>query len=61
MITDEIVEAIDVMIGLCSNGAQMLGMASVREMLCDFDVVTWSSMSCDERKDWLVEFLSCPR
>lgn len=59
MITDEIVEAIDTMISLCSEYNQALGMASIREMLCDLDVDTWVSMSKDNRKDWLVGFLSC--
>ena len=59
MITDEIVEAMDAMIDLCSDKKQALGMASIREMLCDIDVDTWPSMSEDERKEWLAGFLSC--
>jgi len=59
MITDEIVEAIDAMIDLCSDRKQALGMASVREMLCDLDVDNWPSMSENERKEWLAGFLSC--
>ena len=58
MITDEIVEAMDLMIGLCSDRSQAMGMDAMREMLCDLDVDNWPSMNKEERKEWLISFLN---
>ena len=62
MVTDEIVDAIDMMIEICSDEKQALGMKSVREMLCDFDEGCWL---CMERPtdcyEWLEQYLSCKR
>lgn len=59
MITEDIVFAIDDMINLCSDSNQALGMASIREMLCDFDADQWASMNADQQKEWLAGYLSC--
>ena len=59
MITDAIVEAMDMMIDMCSNKQQALGMASIREMLCDFDEITW--IDTEDKEGWLEQFLSCVR
>ena len=62
MITDEVLDAIDMLIEICSNKEQALGMKSVREMLCDFDQGGWL---CMERPsdcyEWLENYLSCKR
>lgn len=59
MITDEIVEAMDLMISLCSDRNQAMGMDAMREMLCDLNVDNWPSMNQAERKKWLAGFLNC--
>lgn len=59
MITDEIVEAMDMMIELCSDRTQAMGMDAMREMLCDLDVDNWPSMSQEERQKWIASFLNC--
>lgn len=62
MLTDEMVDAIDIMIDLCSSKEQALGMASVREMLCDFDEANWIDIvDTPECHDWLANYLSCKR
>lgn len=60
MITDEIVEAIDTMIEMCSNEEQAKGMKSIREMLCDFPA-DWNWESESEYREWLSGYLSCER
>ena len=57
MITDEIVEAIDMLIELCSNDQQVKGMNLIREMLCDFDDLQWMQMDQSERNKWLEQYL----
>lgn len=59
MITDVIIGAVDSMIDLCSDTNQALGMASIREMLCDIEEDNWISLSEKERIEWLSSFLSC--
>lgn len=62
LITEEIVNAIDMMAEMCSNEAQAAAMRSVREMLCDFDAALWSRIdSPAEAYDWLEQFLPCKR
>ena len=62
MITDEVMDAIDMMIEICSNDEQVKGMKSIREMLADFDESGWL---CTENPadyyEWLEQFLSCER
>lgn len=59
MITDAIVEAMDMMIDMCSSEEQAKGMKSIREMLCDFDEITW--IDTENKTEWLEQFLSCAR
>lgn len=62
MITDEIMDAIDMLIEICSNEEQAKGMKSVREMLADFDGGGWLCMvEPSECYEWLEHYLSCPR
>lgn len=62
MVTDEMLDAIDMMIEICSNEEQVKGMASVREMLCDFSENGWLCLyEPSECYDWLENYLSCKR
>lgn len=56
MITDEIINAIDLLIELCSGKEQKSGMESLKEMLMDFDNDEWLNMTEAERCEWLKEF-----
>lgn len=57
MITEEIVFAMDDMIGLCTDEGQKKGMTALREMLCDWDESQWDSMDESQRKNWLSGYL----
>ena len=60
MITDEIMESIDMLIEICSNKEQVKGMKSVREMLADFDESVWiNTKNPSDRHEWLSQYLSC--
>ncbi len=59
MITDEIVDAMDALIDLCSDDEQQKGMDAMREMLCDWSEETWNPMTEKERKAWLSGYLHC--
>lgn len=62
MITDEIMDAIDMMIEICSNEEQAKGMEAVREMLGDFCEGAWLCMvNPSECYEWLERYLLCPR
>lgn len=62
MITDKIMEAIDMMIDICSDEEQAKGMSSIREMLADYDEDNWSDLDdCGVREEWLEQFLSCEK
>ena len=62
MVTDEMMDAIDMLIELCSNEEQKIGMKSVREMLADFDEGEWlSTERPSDCYDWLEQYLSCQR
>lgn len=56
MITDEIIDAIDLLIEMCSGKEQKNGMESVKEILMDFDNDKWLNMTESERREWLKEF-----
>lgn len=56
MITDEIVEAIDMMIEVCGDAEHRKGMDSIREMLCDFDVTAWMAADEEEKESWIKRF-----
>jgi hypothetical protein len=61
MVTDEIMDAIDMLIHLCSDESQKKGMCSVREMLADFDENGWlNTENPSECYEWLEQYLSCP-
>ncbi|EHF00005.1 hypothetical protein [Enterocloster citroniae] len=62
MVTDEMMDAIDKLIEICSDEEQAKGMKSVREMLADFDEAGWlcTKRSSDCYK-WLEGYLSCER
>lgn len=62
MVTDEMMDAIDMLIELCSNEEQKKGMKSVREMLADFDENGWlNTERPSDCYDWLEQYLSCRR
>jgi len=62
MITDEIMDAIDMLIEICSSEEQIKGMRSVREMLGDFDEGGWLCMpEPSECYEWLEQYLRCER
>ena len=62
MITDEIMDAIEMMIEICSNEEQAKGMEAVKEMLGDFEEGGWLSMvNPSERYEWLEQYLACDR
>lgn len=62
MVTDEMMDAIDMLIEICSNEEQKKGMESVREMLVDFDEGGWlNTERPSDCYDWLEQYLSCRR
>lgn len=62
MITDEVMDAIEMMIEICSNEEQAKGMESVKEMLGDFVQDGWLSMvNPAECYEWLEQYLACDR
>ena len=62
MVTDEMMDAIDMLIEICSNSEQAKGMESVREMLRDFCEEGWLCMeNPSDCYDWLEQYLSCRR
>lgn len=62
MVTDEMMDAMDMLIEICSDEKQKKGMETIRGMLADFDEGVWL---CTERPsdcyDWLEQYLSCRR
>lgn len=62
MVTDEMMDATNMLIELCSNEEQKKGMKSVKEMLADFDEGGWlSTERPSDCYDWLEQYLSCRR
>jgi len=59
MINDTLVEALDLMIDQCSDEQQALGMASMKEFICDFCESDWTPLSSDEKRERLKRYLSC--
>lgn len=60
MITDELLDAIDMLIEICGSPEQTKVMKSVREMLCDFDETNWKNTERpSDCYDWLSQYLSC--
>lgn len=56
MITDEIIDTIDMLIEMCGSKEQKNGMESVKEMLMDFDDHEWLNMEESERREWVKEY-----
>ena len=62
MVTDEMMDAIDMLIEICGSEEQAKGMKSVREMLADFDEGGWLCMeNPSDCYEWLEQYLSCKR
>lgn len=59
MITDAVIEAVDLAAASCSDDQQRLGILSIREMLCDFSEDEWTHMEEKDRAEWIAQFLSC--
>lgn len=60
MVNDEMMDAIDKLIEICSNKEQTKGMKSVREMLADFDEENWNDLGdSGAREEWSEQFLLC--
>ena len=59
MVTDEIMDAIDMLIEICDNEQQIKGMESIREMLTDFDECEWFMKNPSDCHEWLKQYLSC--
>lgn len=57
MITDQIMEAIDMMLELCEDEREAFGISALRDMLGDFDSDEWSLMSTTECRDWIKQYL----
>lgn len=59
MVTSNMIEAIDIIISLCSDKQQALGMISIREMLCDYEEGNYTTSTMQEKNEWLRGFMSC--
>ena len=57
MITDQIMEAIDMMVELCADEKMAIGMTALQEMLGDIDCDKWCLMSTSECLDWIKQYL----
>lgn len=57
MITDAVIEAIDLMAEMVNDRKELAGIMAVREMLCDFSEDDWITMSEKERKLFLEDYL----
>lgn len=58
MITDAIIEAIDLMIENCKNEEQAAGMEKVKNMLADFDEETWEDIGSQEKGEWVKQYIA---
>lgn len=58
MITDEILEAYDMLSEMVVGWDAHWAVKALREMLCEFDEFRWNSSTEDERKEWLKQFLN---
>ena len=59
MINDILVEALDMMIDLCSDEQQATGMSSMREFICDYCESDWAPLSPEEKRERLKQYMSC--
>ena len=58
MITDEILEAFDMLVEMMGNCDGIRIASALREMLGEFDEFRWNSGSEAERKEWLQQFMA---
>ena len=59
MINDNLVEALDMMIDLCGDEQQSLGMSSMREFICDYCETDWTPLSGEEKREKLKQYMNC--
>ena len=59
MIDDKLVEALDMMIDICGNKRQALGMSSMREFICDYCEDDWAPLSPEEKREKLMQYMNC--
>lgn len=57
MVTDKMMEAIEMMVEMCNNEEQKRGMESVRKMLADFVEEVWIGDKSLECNEWLKQYL----
>ena len=57
MITDEIVEAMDMMMELCSTPEERVGMQKMQDMLLDWSQDDWMTMSNTKKTKFLKQFI----
>lgn len=57
MITDEIMEAIDMMAEMAEDPKHIAGVMAVREMLADFNPNVWNGLFVFEQKEMLKDYL----
>ena len=57
MITDDIMDAANLMQELCKSKKEAYGMGRMIEMLADLDVDIWPSMDSEERQKWISRYL----
>lgn len=57
MITDEIVEAMNLMVSLCDDIETKKGMRAMSEMLCDLNIDEWMNQEHEMRCAWVSQFI----
>lgn len=57
MITDQIVEALNVLIDLCDNEEHKKAIEAAYDMLLDYDDNEYWAMSDAERTDWVRQYM----
>lgn len=57
MITDEIVCAMEIMIMLCKDKEEVIGMEKMLTMLLDFDIDKWNKSSLKENDSFIKKYL----
>ena len=57
MITDEIVEAMDLLMELCSTPDERSGMQKLQDMLLDWSEDDWMTMSNTKKTKFLKQFI----
>lgn len=57
MMTDNMLNAVEMIVNQCKNQSLQEGMETLLEMLLAFDETEWNKMSEEERNLWVKEFL----